>query len=187
MARTPDMETGPNGEVTIATDRKVRDYDEITYLPGDGDPPRTRWNGVEFKAHIPVKVLRTQVVSVPMPIQTKGQDGELINGIVQPDGSIQTRHVERKVPMVELAKNNPAFSVNGETPAKRKMGTAKVPTDSDEYRGYCIAWVAASTNQLEMDARWNAEQDLRDKCGCDDRDIGYLRPFFEARRMQAAA
>jgi hypothetical protein len=32
-----------------------------------------------------------------------------------------------------------------------------------------------------MDARWREEEALRDKCQCDDDDIAYLRPFFEAR------
>lgn len=162
-------------------------FDEITYIPQNGDPVRTTWNGIHFPAHIPVKVPRTVTIAVPMPIQTKGADGELINGIVQPDGSIQTRHVERKVPLVELAKGNPLFSVNGAAPAEAKKGQARVPDTPDQYRGYAIRWIAASTNAKDMDARWNAEVDLREKCGCNDEDIGYLRPFFEARHDQLLA
>lgn len=30
--------------------------EELTYLPGPGDPPTTKWRGVEFKANIPVRV-----------------------------------------------------------------------------------------------------------------------------------
>lgn len=153
-----------------------REHDEITYIPCEGDPARTKWNGYEFKAHIPVNVPRSACVLVPMPID-----------VIASDGTRTTRHIEKRIPMAELAKGNPTFSVNGETPAKRKMGTARVPTNSDEYRGYCISWVAASTEASAMDARWDAEADLREKCGCEDKDIAYVRPFFEARRLQVAA
>lgn len=174
MARTPDMETNAAGEVTTAADR-MKDYDEIAYIPIDGDPVRTKWNGIDFKAHIPVRVPKTSCVSVPMPTE-----------IIAADGTRTTRHTEKKIPMAELAKNNPIFSVNGKEPIKRKVGSTTVPTDSDQYRSYCIAWIAASSSQSEMDARWTAEGELRKQCGCDDKDIAFLRPFFEARHMQAA-
>lgn len=153
-----------------------KDYDEITYIPGEGDPIRTKWNGFEFRAHLPVQVPHKATVLVPMPLEMTAADGSRI-----------TRHVEKRVPMADLARGNPAFSVNGETPAKRRLGTARVPTNSDEYRGYCISWIAASTKPADMDARWEAEQELREVCGCDDNDIAYLRPFFEARHEQTKA
>jgi len=150
--------------------------DDITYIPGEGDPAKVKWNGLEFKAHIPIKVSRSHTVLVPLPVE-----------VTAPDGSRLTRHVEKRVPMVELAKNNPSFSVNGETPIARKMGTQRVPTNSDEDRGYCIAWIAASTAASAMNARWEAEAELRAKCGCDDRDIAYLMPFFHARLEETKA
>jgi hypothetical protein len=39
---------------------------EVTYIPGDGDPHRVTWGGLEFKAHIPTLVPLTHAISVPM-------------------------------------------------------------------------------------------------------------------------
>jgi hypothetical protein len=147
-----------------------REWDEITYCPGDGDPVRTHWNGLEFKAHIPTKVSKKHTVLVPMPIE-----------IQQPDGSIHTRHVEKKIPMVDLARGNHSFMVNGEIPAERKTGMIRTPENPDEYRGYALRWIAGSSEASAMDARWSAEDGLRNRCGVNDGDIAYIRPFFEAK------
>jgi hypothetical protein len=168
----------PNPKPPVAPqqnfDKPVGDeYDEITYCPGQFDPPRTEWNGVRFKANVPVKISKKQTVLVPLREE-----------FLQPDGSRITRAVERRVPMVELAKGNHTFSVNGAEPVAHKVGTDHVPTSPDEYRGYAIAWISSSTKSSEMDARWDGEERLRDKCGVSEQDIAYLRPFFEAWHMQ---
>lgn len=150
--------------------------DEITYIPEDGDPVRTKWNGIEFKAYVPVKVSRRHTVQVLLRIT---QD--------MPDGTVVTKAVEKRIPMVELARNNARFSVNGKAPAKKAEAKARVPASPDEYRGYAINWIAQSTGASAMDARWENEQLLREKCGCDDADIAYLRPFFEARHEECSA
>jgi len=173
----PTAKTGAGDKPTAAqlqTQAKAAEtVDEITYHPGEGDPARTKWNGLEFKAYVPVKVSAKHTVAVPIREEIK-----------QPDGSIITRAVERRIPMLELARQNHKFSVNGEAPFMHKMGAARVPTTPDEYRGYAISWIAASTAASAMDARWEAEETLREKCGVEDTDIAYLRPFFEARREQ---
>jgi hypothetical protein len=97
------------------------------------------------------------------------------------DGTVQSRNVETKVSLVELARGNPAFSVDGAR-AERKVATASVPTSNDDYRGYCIAWIADSTDAAVMDKRWEAEAELREQCGVEEKDLAYLRPFFEAQR-----
>jgi hypothetical protein len=160
--------------------------DEITYLPGEGDPAVTSWNGVKFPAHVPVKVKSSQVIEVLLPIRTK-VDGNWINGIMQPDGTLQTRHISRKIPMVVLAKQNPGFSVNGAPPFPRKHGKSRLPTDSDQYRGYATRWINEATDAATMDARWNGEASLRAQCGCTESDEEWLRPFFEARHYQVKA
>ena len=153
-----------------------RDYDEITYYPGDGGPVRVSWNGLEFKAHIPTRVSNKHTVLAPMPTV-----------VTMPDGTQQTRHVEKKIPMVELARKNPSFMVNGEAPAERKSGTVRTPENPDEYRGYAMRWIAGSVESSAMDARWGAEEGLRIRCGVNDVDIAYLRPFFEARHDECKA
>jgi hypothetical protein len=113
------------------------EVDEITYIPEEGDPIRVHWNGIEFKAHMPTKVSRKHAYGVPMRTQH-----------TLADGTIVTKHIEKRVTMVELAKGNPKFSVNGEAPAKKREGKSRVPTDSDEYRGYATAENAESGNMV---------------------------------------
>jgi hypothetical protein len=152
------------------------DYDEITYHPGEGDPVRTEWNGLKFAAHIPTRVSKKHTVLVPLPVTVN-----------MPDGTVQTRHVESRVPMVELAKKNPTFVVNGQQAEKPAPGKTRVPESPDEYRGYALKWIAASTEKSAMDVRWDAEAALRDRCGVNDGDIAYLRPFFEAKYEMMAS
>lgn len=142
---------------------------EIIYMPEEGDPLRVKWGGLEFVAH------KATVVSTAHAIPQL-----LRKDILMPDGSVQSRSFESRMTLVELARKNPSFAVDGER-ATRKLGTAKAPSDPDGYRGYAIYWIAASTDGKAMDARWAAEEPLREKCGCADKDIAYLRPFFEAR------
>lgn len=172
----PAQRTEPQPQPQATKPQRPDDVDEIAYIPQEGDPIRIVWNGITFPAHMPVKVPRSKTVLYP-----KREAREM------PDGSVITRSIESRIPMVELAKMNPFFSVNGETPIARKIGKAKTPTNPDEYRGYAIRWITTSSNPGEMDARWDAEQPLREQCGCDDKDIAYLRPFFEAKHEQVAA
>ena len=154
----------------IAQASNGNEYDEITYLPQDGDPLRIEWNGVKFSAMVPVRVSRKQTVLVPI-VQYK----------FLPDGTRVSQAIETRIPMVEMARSNKFFMVNGERPAEVVSARMRVPTDPDQYRGYAIAWIAGSTSASTMDARWKAEAILRERCGCTDTDMVYLMPFFEAR------
>jgi hypothetical protein len=83
----------------------AKDTDTITYVPGGDDPPSTEWNGIVFRAGKPVSVTRQNTVRVP-----------ITECRMAPDGTVTTRAIEQSVPMVDLAKGNPKFSVNGEKP-----------------------------------------------------------------------
>lgn len=154
----------------MAAKAEKTDIDEITYCPGDGDPVRVTWNGLEFKAHIPTKVSKTHTVLAPMPTH-----------VTMPDGTIQTKHIEKKIPMAELARGNPSFMVNGEAPAAKVSPKTRTPETPDEYRGYALYWIAGSTEASALDARWHNEEMLRNRCGVNDEDIAYIRPFLEAK------
>jgi hypothetical protein len=169
---TSPLGTSPLGtSPPVASPRQTdREIDEITYLPEDGDPVRVKWNGTEFKAHVPVKISRKHTVLVPIR-----QEREL------PDGNIVSRAIERRVPMVELAMGNCRFMVNGIPPQQRNKATIITPETSEDYRGHALKWIMASSSTSVMDARWAAEEALRNKCGCDDKDIAYVRRIFEAR------
>jgi hypothetical protein len=166
------------GKAVESADAKLKNAKataDITYYPGDGDPHRITWAGLEFKAYVPTPVALTHAILVPLRKEH-----------VLADGTVQSRNIETRVSLVELARGNPSFAVDG-VRIERKVGTARVPSSNDEYRGYAIAWIAASTGTLAMDTRWEAEAALRAQCGVDDKDLAYLRPFFEARRDQVKA
>lgn len=145
---------------------------EVTYIPGDGDPHKVLWNGIEFRANVPVTLHRDRMVSVPLRKEH-----------YLADGTLQSRGVEQKVSMIELARHNPSFSVDG-VKTERLIGTARLPTDNDQYRGYALAWIRDATSVQQLDVRWDAESSLRERCGCDDKDMMFLRPFFDARRSE---
>lgn len=145
---------------------------EVKYIPLDpGDPNETTFAGIKFRANVAGEVPRNHLVQSLQREEITTADG------------IRTRSVERKIPALDLLKKNPHFEVDGER-ARRQAPHARVPDSADEYRGYCIAWIAESTGARAMDTRWDAEKGLRDRCGCDKADIDYLRPFFENRRSE---
>jgi hypothetical protein len=37
--------------------------EDVTYCPGEGDPPVAKWRGVEFKANLPVRVTREDLIA----------------------------------------------------------------------------------------------------------------------------
>lgn len=153
----------PVGEKTTA---------EVTYVPGDGDPIKTVWNGVEFRANIPVTIPYTKMVESLTRVESKG-----------PEGEIRSRGVAGKIPMIELARSNPFFTVDG-VGTERRQGTQRLPIDADQYRGYALGWIRESNTLRQLEQRWEGEAPLREKCGCEAKDENYLRPFLEARREQ---
>lgn len=152
---------------------------KVTYVPREPtDPAVVTWNGVRFTANVPVELDPTiHTIVAPMPERT----------IV--DGQVRTIHHDRRVSMVEIAKGNPTFVVEGQEPAVRKPGRPRIPKSAEEYRSYAQQWFATSNTAEELDERWNREADLREKCGCGEDDVEYLHAFFQAKHyelMQAA-
>lgn len=151
---------------------KVKESAEVTYLPGDGDPINTEVNGVTFRGNVPKTVPRSVCVSVPIRKEH-----------YLPDGTLQSRGVETRIPLIELLAGNPCFSVDG-VQTERKTATAKLPSDSDQYRGYALKWIMGATTAGEIDGRWAGEAALREKIGWEQKDEAYLRPFVEGRKEQ---
>ena len=147
----------------------------ITYIPLDhGDPVENVFGGIRFKANVPVEVPRTHTILqlIVEKIETK-------------DGELRTHGVERQIPLIEVLRGNSSFEIDGVRPERIKPH-ARVPEDADQYRGYCINWIFASTSADSMDKRWIGEEGLRRRCGVSPSDIDQLRPFFESRRMECA-
>jgi hypothetical protein len=188
--------------------------DMITYIPADLDPNRVTVAGIQFMANIPVPVPKSKVVRQLLPIKSPMRDengkqmyktddetGELIkdkfgkgiplyhNGFLMPDGTMQTRHHEVDVPLVDVLRNNVRFSINGATPAAEKKGTMRRPETVAEYRSWAMAWMlkAQGSDKETMNARWKLEEGLREECGLTAEDEANLMPFFEAARDLAPA
>lgn len=80
--------------------------------------------------------------------------------------------------MVDLAKGNPHFAVEGFEQAR---GTPSVPETPEQYRSYAIGWIRISTSSREMASRWRSEDDLRIQCGCGDDDLEYIQSIYRPR------
>jgi len=145
---------------------------KVVWHPEEGDPAKMTMNGIEFKANVPVMIPASKMISYP-----ERKEHYLA------DGTLQSRGVEVKKPMVEILRTNPCFSVDG-VRTEREAGKARVPQDADQYRGYALRWIRESTSLEQIVQRWDGEEELRDRCGCAPKDISYLTPFLEARKEQ---
>src|SRR3984885_413969 len=151
----------------------------VIYRPEHGDPSEVlmfateNTPGILFKANEPVDVPYSRTI-----------DQLLVEKFETPDGT-KSKSIERKVPLPDVIRGNPSFEIDGIKP-ERIRPLARMPTDSDGYRGYAINWISVSMSADSMDKRWAGEEGLRQRCGCSPADIAYLRPFFEARRMETA-
>ena len=170
------------------TQEPKRETAIVIYRPDFGEPPEIMMFATETKPGISFKA--NEPVEVPYSFTVEQL---LVEKFQTPDGT-RSRAIERKVPAPDVLQHvdedgkivgNPSFEVNGFQPPRSKA-MVRLPTDSDAYRGYCINWISVSMSADSMDKRWVGEEGLRQRCGCSPSDIGYLRPFFDARRMECA-
>jgi hypothetical protein len=152
---------------------------KVTYVPQDrADPSTSIWNEIKFPANVPVELdPKNRLHGYPVPTRKT---------IVDPaTGREMFEYKETWVSMIELAKTNPSFQVEGEAPAAiRKPGRPRVPRTSEDYRSHAQAWIAAADNHEELEERWTEEEALRERCEVGDDDLSYLRPFFEAKHHE---
>jgi hypothetical protein len=149
---------------------------KVTYLPQDGDPIRTTWNGFAFEAN--------KATEIP--------DDAFVNALVKQEfvdektGIVTSLAREGKITMLSLVKGNPSFQIEGSEPAQRKAGRPSMPKTSDQYRSYALAWFARMETPQELGERWQDEAGLRERLGIHEGgdDIAYLRPFYEARHYE---
>jgi hypothetical protein len=178
MSEDTNTEQSPLPEEAATEVRRGRkpakDSAEVTYIPGEGDPIKTKVHGVEFRGNVPVSIRFDKMVETLTRKETKG-----------PEGETRSRGVEGKISLVELLRGNRCFSVDGVHP-EHKEGARGIPKDADGdwYRGYAMKWINESTTFAQLEQRWAGEQALREKCGLEPKDENYLRPFFEFRKDQ---
>lgn len=93
----------------------------------DWDPPVIKWNGIMFEANVPVEL---------DPRNPKHQVEQLVRKQVNgPDGELRTKAVETRISMIELAKDNPSFEVEGFKRARRRINPRIVPPAGAEWEG----------------------------------------------------
>lgn len=80
--------------------------------------------------------------------------------------------------MVEAARNNPWFAVEGEEQAKATPSTPETP---EQYRSYAIGWIRTATSSREMAMRWREEDDLRVQCGVSDHELADIQAVYKNR------
>ena len=100
----------------------------VTYRPLNvTDPNVITWNKIKFEANVAVELdpkNKAHGYEVPMPKEYAG-----------PDGEVRTKHRETWVSMIELAKDNPSFEVEGFPRAKYRKPKGVVPPAGHEWAG----------------------------------------------------
>lgn len=89
------------------------------------DPASLKWNGITFHANVPVELdpkNKAHGYLVPMPKEIAGANGEVL-----------TKHRDTWVSMIDLAKDNPSFEVEGFPRAKVKKSNRLVPAAGFEW------------------------------------------------------
>lgn len=166
-------------EVQMEVQKRTPKTAIVVYRPDHDQPPEIMMfatetkPGISFKANDPVEIPYSRTTQ-----QLLVEKFETSNGI-------RSRAMERLIPIIDVLRGNPSFEVDGERPERIKPH-ARLPQTSDEYRGFCINWISVSMSADWMDKRWVGEEGLRQRCGCAPSDIAYLRPFFDARRVECA-
>lgn len=116
----------------------------VTYLPlNPTDPNVVKWNGVTFRANVPMALNEFHYVIIDKPHE-----------IPQGDGTIRTITKQTKVAMVELAKGNPSFKVDGFPRAKVRKSTRVVPPPGAE-------WTNAHEGEIS-EADWDTATEMPD-------------------------
>jgi hypothetical protein len=153
---------------------------KVTYVPPNepGYPASTVWNGITFLANVPV--------TLDPANKNHGYLVPVIETWIDPaTQQKRTKAVDKWVSMIEIARTNPHFQVEGEVlGARRGPGRPRIPKTADEYRNHAVAWITETEDHDALAERWNEEEALRARCGVGDEDVDYLRPIFDARHHE---
>ena len=105
---------------TAAPTRVRKNTVSVTYLADKvGDPSFTKWNGITFKANVPVEL---------DPDNDAHYLASLLPTRVEQGGEVRTKHVEGRIFMGDLARTNPSFEVDG---APGKENTESPPPGAE--------------------------------------------------------
>jgi len=141
---------------------------KVTYRPGIHDPSTVVWNEIEFQANIPVELTDENTITIDMPVQH-----------VTDDGLIRTITRRQKIPMVDAAKGNPFFRVEGE--AAPKAPVMKSPINAEQYKLWATKWINEADDYDLLMERWENETKLRERCKAVGAVEGELNALFTQR------
>jgi hypothetical protein len=80
--------------------------------------------------------------------------------------------------MIESAKTNPDFEVEG---FKKAQPRAIDPETPEQYKSYAVSWIRRAVSAAELKKRWRNEKDLREECGVGTDDEEYLATIYQPR------
>lgn len=125
----------------------------ITYMPGDGDPPTTKWCGIIFQANVPKEITG----------HAEGNERERLHH-----------------QLIERARDNKHFKVGS---ARRVSRDAAIPKTAEEYRAYAVSWIKDPSidHADRLVARFAKDRDLQSACEVGADDYSYLATLFMPR------
>lgn len=123
----------------------------VTYKPGPSDPTETVWNGHKFSAN------------VPRPVT-----------VVTDDKGVPNPHS-----MIELAKGNPWFEVEGHD--KKALPDPGEPKTPEAYKAYAVNWFKTARTATDFESRWDDEEGMRERAGVGSDDIEWLNSLSVPR------
>lgn len=135
-------------------DRMVSE--QITYVPGEDDPPSVKWAGHVFHAN------------VPKPVEYV-EHGD-------PDAKPHPNKL-----LIERAKGNPFFRVGSfdQTQARTVIaGFVGEPKTPEQYRAHLVTWLKKTVDIQDLVQRWVSESRLREMCEVGSDDYAWLGTMF---------
>ena len=90
--------------------------------------------------------------------------------------------------LIEKAKNNPWFKVEGEEQAKRGFDPATdKPSNAVEYRAFAVTWIKMASKSSELTKRWSDEEALRAELEVAGDELDMIAKHYDARLEQLKA
>jgi hypothetical protein len=158
---------------------------KITYLPKDGDGLKTVFHGHKFEANKPIEVSHALLIRQASKNSWFKVEGATAEQLADPT------EVPEAAP-ADKAKAAPHQNVksakdDGDKKPKVYDPNTDLPTTSEQYRGFALAWIKTVDESEAMDLRWKEEEELRQKCGWGSDDEEYLATFFNQKRTEMVA
>jgi hypothetical protein len=143
---------------------------KITYRPRPGNPAETIWAGYRFLANVATEIPNNAGYPVTESVRQNLADGTYV---------LVTR--ERFVTLLEKARDNPEFQVEGEPRAEVQQVHPEQMTTPAQYRAYAEQWFMGEDDLAQFQERWDDEEALREQCGVTRDDLRALEPVFKLR------